>query len=76
MHRYYFDLISTEHVPDATGAVLSTDEEAIRVARDLARDVRDNRPELVGQGYEILVRTDSDAEISRVAIDTKGPNGR
>ena len=69
MRRYHFDLIDTVTVTDAGGALLDDDDQARKVAHELALEVRLQRPDLVGQGYEILVRTESGVEISRAAID-------
>ena len=72
MRRYHFDLVDTNTVTDATGAVLDDDNQARKIAYRLAEQVRGERPDLVGQGYEILVRTDEGDEVLRAAID-KGP---
>jgi hypothetical protein len=69
MRRYHFDLIDTNNVTDVTGAVLDDDNHANRIALDLARDAREGRPDLMGHGYEIRVRTESGEEISRTALD-------
>jgi len=69
MRRYHFDLIDTDDVTVANGAILDDDNQARRVALDLARGVREGRPELIGCGYQILVRNESGEEISRVSID-------
>jgi hypothetical protein len=69
MRRYHFDLVDTYTVTDATGAVLENDAQAKHVALKLAHDVRQHRPELLGQGYEVLVRTEDGDEIIREAID-------
>jgi hypothetical protein len=69
MRRYHFDLVDTNTVTDASGAILDNDDQARKVARELVLDVREQRPELVGHGYEILVRRDSGEEILRAAID-------
>ena len=69
MRRYHFDLVDTNSVTDVNGAILDDDAQANKVARELAQEVREGRPELIGQGYEILVRTENGEEILRVAID-------
>ena len=69
MRRYHFDLVDTNTVTDASGAVLDNDDQARKVARELAQEVRAQRPGLIGLGYEILVRRDSGEEIWRTAID-------
>jgi hypothetical protein len=69
MPRYHFDLVSSDDVTDVTGAILADDDQAEKVALSLAKDVREARPDFVGQGYEILVRNDDGIEIFRVSID-------
>jgi hypothetical protein len=69
MRRYHFDLVDTNTVTEARGAILDDDNQARKVAMKLAEDVREQRPELVGQGYEVLVRNESGDEILRAAID-------
>lgn len=75
MRRYHFDLVYTDAVTDAIGAVLDNDNQAKKVALQLAEDVREQRPQMIGQGYEILVRTDDGSEIMRTAIDQPIRNG-
>ena len=75
MRRYHFDLVDTASVTGVNGAILDDDEHARKVARGLAFEVRQGRPELIGKGYEILVRTESGDEISRVAIDQPATDG-
>ena len=69
MHRYHFDLLDTINVTDVTGALLADDESARKVGLELVREARAGRPDLMGRGYEILVRRDSGEEITRLAID-------
>ncbi len=69
MQRYHFDLVDTDVVTDVKGAMLDGDDQARRIALDLAQAVRDGRPELIGRGYEVLVRRENGSEMSRVAID-------
>ena len=69
MPHYHFDLVSTDNATDVSDAVLDGDDLARQVGLELAHQVREGRPELIGQGYEILVRNDSGDEIARVAID-------
>lgn len=68
MRRYHFDLIDTDTVTNASGALLD-DDQARKVAHALALEVRLQRPDLIGQGCEILVRTEGGIEILRAAID-------
>lgn len=69
MPHYHFDLVSTDTATDVSDAVLDGDDLARKVGFELAHQVREGRPELIGQGYEILVRNDSGDEITRVPID-------
>ena len=69
MPHYHFDLVSADHATDVSDAVLGGDDLAAKVALELAHQVREGRPELVGQGYEILVRNKDGDEIARVSID-------
>jgi hypothetical protein len=76
MQRYNFALVDTENATDVEGAILDDDDQARKVASDLAQAVREGRPELIGLGYEILVRGENGSEISRISIDrAKGRNG-
>ncbi len=72
MRRYHFDLVDADTVTEASGALLDNDDQAGKVARKLAQEVREQRPELVGHGYAVLVRSDSGEEIWRAAIDRPG----
>jgi hypothetical protein len=78
MPRYNFDLVTTEEVAGVTGAILDDDDQAEKVARNLATDVREARPDFIGKGCVIVVRTGDGNEIYRVSIDriprrTNGP---
>ena len=75
MRRYHFDLIDTNNVTDVTGAILDDDDHAIRVALDIARDARKERPDLMGRGYEVVVRIEGGEEISRTALDLPPKDG-
>src|SRR5579864_2355 len=69
MHRYNFDLVDTENATGVTGALLDDDDQAMRVGLELAQEVRQVRPELIGQGCEILIRREDGGEVWRVSID-------
>jgi hypothetical protein len=69
MRRYHFDLIDTNSVTDLNGALLDDDDQARKVGHELVQEVREQRPELVGQGYEVLVRNETGEEILRAAVD-------
>lgn len=76
MRRYHFDLLDTNNVTDVIGAVLDDDNHAREVAQGIARDAREGRPDLMGRGYEIRIRTESGAELSpRLALDHPPGNG-
>jgi len=77
MPRYHFDLVNTEEVTHVTGAILDDDNQAEKVAQSLATDVRKAKPHFIGNGCEIVVRTDDGNEIFRVPIDGSPgrPNG-
>jgi hypothetical protein len=69
MHQYHFDLVDTENATGVTGALLDDDDQAMTVALELAQEVRQARPELIGQGCEILIRREDGGEVWRVSID-------
>ena len=78
MPRYHFDLVDTEEVTDVIGAILDDDHHAVKIAQSLATDVRAARPDFIGRGCEIVVRTEDGNEIFRISIDripkrTNGP---
>jgi hypothetical protein len=75
MPHYHFDLISTDHATDVSDAVLDGDDLARKVGIELAHQVREGRPELIGQGCEILVRNEDGDEIARIAIDQLPTDG-
>ena len=75
MPRYYFDLVDTTDAVNVNGAILDDDEAASKVAQDLARDVRADRPELLGRGYAIVVRTEGGDQILRVPVDRTSKDG-
>jgi len=75
MRRYHFELVDTDRVTDAGGAILDHDDQARKIAEDLAQGVRETRPELIGQGYQISVREENGSEVSRVAVDPEKGDG-
>ena len=75
MPHYHFDLISTDHTTDVSDAVLDGDDVARKVGRELAHQVCEGRPELIGKGYEILVRNEDGDEIARLAVDQLPSDG-
>lgn len=70
MRRYHFDLVDANTV--TTAAILDNDNQARSVAMQLTEVVREQRPGLVGRGYEILVRSESGDEVLRATIDPPG----
>jgi len=75
MRRYHFDLIATHSVTDVSGALLDDDDQAKKVGHELVQEVREQRPELVGKGYEVLVRNETGEEILRAAVDHSPTDG-
>jgi hypothetical protein len=75
MPHYHFDLVSADNITDVSDAVLDSDDLARKVGLELAHQVREARPELIGQRYEILVRNDAGDEIARVPIDQLPSDG-
>ena len=75
MRRYHFDLVHINSVTDVHGAILDNDAHATKIARQLAHEVREGRPELIGKGYEILIRTENGHEVSRIALDRPADAG-
>ena len=77
MPHYHFDLVSAGHghATDVSDAVLDGDDLAEKVGHELAQQVREGRPELIGQGYEILVRNEDGDEIARVPIEPLAGDG-
>ena len=75
MRRYHFDLVDTNTVTDAGGSLLDDDNQAKKIAYGLALEVRQQRPELIGHGYEILVRAENGDEILRAPIDHPATDG-
>jgi hypothetical protein len=74
MPHYHFDLVSADTATDVSDADLDDDDHAERVGHELAHRVREGRPELIGQGFEILVRNEDGDEIARISIDEQ-PDG-
>jgi len=58
--RYHFDLVDRENAIGVAGH--DDDEQAMKVAPKLAPEVRQVRPELIGQGCEILIGQDDGGE--------------
>ena len=42
MHRYHCDLVDTEKATGLTGALLDDDEQAMKVALELAQELQQN----------------------------------
>ena len=69
MPRYHFDLVNTKTVTDQGGAELSDDIEAMDSADELARRILDERPELKGRHYCVLVTNEDGEEIVRLPFE-------
>ncbi|MBH5399817.1 hypothetical protein HZZ13_18790 [Bradyrhizobium sp. CNPSo 4010] len=69
MPRYHFDLVDSETVADEGGADLRDDIKALDVAEEIARRLLEERPELKGRHFSILVRNEEGEEIGRLPLD-------
>ncbi len=69
MPLYHFDLVNTRTVMNEGGAVLPDDIVAMDAADQLARRLRDTRPELKNGHYSILVTNEDGDEICRLPLD-------
>jgi hypothetical protein len=69
MPRYHFDLVDHRTLEDHGGQVLADDIMAADVADELARRVREVRPELRNKRYAILVTDAEGREVHRAPID-------
>ncbi|MCA1372887.1 MULTISPECIES: DUF6894 family protein [Bradyrhizobium] len=69
MPRYHFDLVDSETVADEGGADLPDDIKALDVAEEIARRLLEERPELKGRHFSILVTNEDDEEIGRMPLD-------
>ncbi|KRP88930.1 MULTISPECIES: hypothetical protein [Bradyrhizobium] len=69
MPRYHFDLVDSETVADEGGADLPDDIKALDVAEEIARRLLEERPELKGRHFSILVTNEDGEEIGRMPLD-------
>lgn len=69
MPRYHFDLVDSETVADEGGADLPDDIKALDVAEEIARRLLEERPELKGRHFSILVTNEDGQEIGRMPLD-------
>ncbi|MCA1412641.1 hypothetical protein I6F30_16060 [Bradyrhizobium sp. NBAIM20] len=69
MPRYHFDLVDSETVADEEGADLPDDIKALDVAEEIARRLLEERPELKGRHFSILVTNEDGEEIGRMPLD-------
>jgi len=67
--RYHFDLVDSETVADEEGADLPDDIKALDVAEEIARRLLEERPELKGRHFSILVTNEDGEEIGRMPLD-------
>ncbi|MDF0519492.1 hypothetical protein P0R31_19830 [Bradyrhizobium yuanmingense] len=69
MPQYHFDLVDSETVADEGGADLPDDIKALDVAEEIARRLLEERPELKGRHFSILVTNEEGEEIGRMPLD-------
>jgi hypothetical protein len=69
MPRYHFDLVDSKTVAHERGQDLPDDAMAEEVAKEIAARLRDERPELRGRNFAILVTNQDGDRICRVPID-------
>jgi hypothetical protein len=69
MPLYQFELVGAESTTSLDGALLEDDHQAEGIALGLAGDVRTMRPELIAQGYKVVVRDESGNEIFHIPLD-------
>ncbi|MDA9545691.1 hypothetical protein GPL17_09145 [Bradyrhizobium yuanmingense] len=69
MPLYHFDLVDSETVADEGGADLPDDIKALDVAEEIARRLLEERPELKGRHFSILVTNEDGEEIGRMPLD-------
>jgi hypothetical protein len=67
--HYHFDLVDSETVADEGGADLPDDIKALDVAEKIARRLLEERPELKGRHFSILVTNEEGEEIGRMPLD-------
>jgi uncharacterized protein DUF6894 len=69
MPRYYFKLVDG-HLVMNYGICELTDETAAQIAAiELARSIRQERPELVGQDYAVSVTDEFGADVCLISIE-------
>jgi hypothetical protein len=69
MPKYHFDLIDSKTVADEGGQILADDTIAMNVAKEIARRLLTERPELTDRHYSILVSNEDGEEVGRVPLD-------
>ena len=67
--RYHFDLVDSRTVTDEGGAELPDDIQALDVAEKIARRLLEERPELRGRRFSILVTNQDGEEVGRMLLD-------
>ena len=67
--RYHFDLVDSKTVADEGGAELPDDISALDVAEEIARRLLEERPELKGRYFSILVTNEEGEEVGRMPLD-------
>jgi hypothetical protein len=69
MPRYHFDLVDSKTIADEGGRELPDDAMAEKVAKEVAARLREERPELRGRNFAVLVSDQDGERICRVPID-------
>jgi hypothetical protein len=69
MPRFYFKLVDTTFVSAIGVHDLPDEEAAEREANELARALREERPELIGHHYSISVTRENGAGVCVVPLD-------
>jgi hypothetical protein len=69
MPKYHFDLVDSKTVADEGGAEVSDDIKAMDIAKQIARRLLTERPELKDRHYAILVSNEDGEEVGRVPLD-------
>jgi hypothetical protein len=69
MSRYHFDLVDSKTVADEGGAEVSDDIKAMDIAKEIARRLLLERPEVKNRQYSILVSNENGEEVCRVPLD-------
>ena len=72
---FHFNLTSAGTGPEAIGKPVGDSGEAIACAQRLAIDLAEERQDLLGKGYAVVVIDDAGKEIHREHIDSANKHG-